>query len=344
MENQLSSVFVRLTGEFKKYLLSVKKVLDDFDKKFSDEQKQIDFIGKNKLNIFRKLDFYFNQFDNFFSQFDKESLKTFQDFFRVELLPILSKPEINNYIFTKPLGYAGDYIMMNFIYDYYNKFYGKTSFYKLINFYTCFIPVSQSNLKREEYIKSILKEHFKNKENRISSIGCGPARELIELLREGVENHEITFNLFDFEKRAIDFIKQELNKIKKKIPEKLKINFINEHVINIFLKKELKEKLNNQNLIYCIGVFDYLSSRISQRLVKSLYNLLAHHGKLIICNISLEKSSHRSYYEFLGGWEMFHRSEQELLFWAERLKITKDYFEIRNLPGDSYNYLIVTKK
>ena len=62
--------------------------------------------------------------------------------------------EINQYIRRKPLGYAGDYVTMNYIYDFNDKKYlGETLFERLLNRYTCSTDVANSNIHRKEYLK-----------------------------------------------------------------------------------------------------------------------------------------------------------------------------------------------
>jgi extracellular factor (EF) 3-hydroxypalmitic acid methyl ester biosynthesis protein len=249
----------------------------------------------------------------------------------------------NRHVYQKPLGYPGDYIMMNYIYEYNgnNNYLGNSSYEKLINNYTCNIPISCSNIKRKEFLKEKILETLEGKdEAKILSIACGPARELIELLKENKINKPLFFKCLDFEKRALDYIDNEIKKIEAIKRKLFSIEYICRDITSIIRDKGLKENLKAQDLIYAFGMFDYLSERMASRLMKELYQLLDKEGKLIICNVSLENSGHRAYYELLGEWNMVHRTKEQLLSWTKDISNAGEIkFEY---PTYSTNYLFLS--
>jgi SAM-dependent methyltransferase len=262
------------------------------------------------------------------------------------LHPLIEEPaEINRQIFRKPLGYPGDYITMNYIYDYHgnHKYLGKSSYEKIINNYTCNIPFSISNIVRKDFFKKKILEAMDKKQNtKIVSVGSGSMRELLELLKEGRISKNIVFSCLDFEKKALNYIDEELKKIEDKKKEFLNIRYLHNNIIDIIRNKSLKEKLADEDLIYVSGVFDYLKDRFASRLIKELYELLNKKGTLIICNASAENFSHRAYYEMLGEWNMFHRTREELLSWTRDIS---DVAEIKfEQPEGFINYLFLSIK
>ncbi|MCM8781482.1 MAG: hypothetical protein NC828_00260 [Candidatus Omnitrophica bacterium] len=212
---------------------------------------------------------------------------------------------------------------------------------KLINNYTCNIPISCSNIKRKEFLKEKILETLERKDkSKILSAACGPARELIELVREGKITKPLLFKCLDFEKKALDYIDNEIKKTEHGKKELFSIEYICRDITSIIRDSRLKEKLNGQDLIYAFGIFDYLSNRMASWLTKELSSLLNKDGKLIICNASLENSSHRSYYDLLGEWNIVYRTKEDMLSWTDSFS---DFSEIEfEGPSNFSNYLFLS--
>ncbi|MCM8826789.1 MAG: response regulator [Candidatus Omnitrophica bacterium] len=340
----LDNEFVSLTNELEEFLKDVKDRFDEFDRVNKDEKRQIEFIRMNKKEIFTKLDDYFAKIWQIVKDFERNKYIVHQNYYQQRLCPLIEKKiEINKHIFRKTLGYAGDYITMNYIYDYNGdeNYLGKSSYEKLINNYTCNIPISCSNIKRKEFLKEkILETLGEENKAKILSVGCGPVRELIELIKEGKITKPLLFTGLDFERKVLDYISNEIDKIEEKNKHFLSLEYICRDITSIVRDKALKEKLKGQNLIYASGIFDYLSDRMASRLTQELYQLLDKGGKLIICNVSLENSTHRAYYELLGEWNMMHRTRRQMLKWVVDIE---DVREIRfEEPQGHNNYLFLS--
>lgn len=177
---QLDEKFVNVTQNFRDYLKSIKNKFDEFDMKTLSERDRINFIEQEKRGIFEKLDSYFQKTWDIVKNFDKENYKFHKHYYQKMLHPLIEESiEINRQIYRKPLGYAGDYITMNYIYDYYNNRYlGNSSYEKVINNYTCNVPFSVSNIIRKNFFKKkILETMNKKQDTKMLDVGSGPARE-----------------------------------------------------------------------------------------------------------------------------------------------------------------------
>ncbi|MCM8762988.1 MAG: methyltransferase domain-containing protein [Candidatus Omnitrophica bacterium] len=343
----LDKEFVSLTEDFRRFLEDIKENFDKFDKINKDERRQIDFICSNKKKIFRKIDNYFAKAWEIVKDFGREQYIAHKNYYYKILHSLFGEIiEINKHIYEKPLGYPGDYIIMNYIYDYHgdSRFLGNSSYEKLINNYTCNIPISCSNIKRKEFLKEKIIKVLKTKTKaKILSVASGPARELIELLKEGKINKPLSFICLDFEKRALDYVSNEINKIEAEKKQFISIEYICRDIVGVIRDKELKEALKDCDLVYASGILDYLSEKIASRLTKELYQLLQNEGELIICNVSLEKSSHRAYYELLGDWNMVHRTKEQMLDWTKGIENVKEIIFEEPRGGSNYLFLSIKK-
>jgi len=338
----LDEGFALLLPEIRQNLLRIKKTFDDFDQKNDKEPERIGFIEKNKKDTFRLLDEYFNKVGEIIKDFRKDKYLVHQEYYQQILgYLLLDLIEINRHVYQKPLGYSGDYVMMNYIYDYHRKNYlGSSSYEKLINHYTCNIPISCSNIKRKDFLKEKILEASGKKDNaKILSLASGPARELTEPLKEGKIKKPLIFKCLDPEKKALDFINEEIGKIEPEKKSMLSIEYICKHVISLMRDRKFRKALGTYDLIYAFGIFDYLNDKMAARLTRELFELLEKKGKLVIFNISLEKNNYRAYYELLGEWNMVHRTNEQMLAWTEKIDGAKVGFE--ELPGGS-NYLCLS--
>ena len=342
----LDEKFVKTTNGFRDYLTLIKDKFDRFDAKRNNENEIINFIKSEKTEIFKKLDFYFHRTWEIVKDFSEDSYKLHKLFYQKMLDSLLIEPiEINRYIRQKPLGYSGDFITMNYIYNYnQNKYLGNSSYEKLINHYTCNIPFSTSNIIRKGFFKNKILEILHKKEDaKILIVGSGPARELLELLNEGKIKRKITFNCLDSERKAIEYIRNEIENKYKEQSGGVGINFLNYNMVDILRNKQLIDKLVNQDLIYAGGIFDYLKDRFASRLIKQLYQLLNKDSFLIICNASSEHCSHRAYYEMLGEWVMLYRTQEEILSLTKSLcNVAAIKFE-HVAEGNNYFYLSILR-
>jgi calcineurin-like phosphoesterase family protein len=315
----LNEQFVRLTKDLEKFLQEKKLFFDVFDKNNSSSEKQLNFILENRDDFFSVLSQHFNESSKISEGFTLKEYLNHQHFYQKALGSFILEAEINKYIYQKPLGYSGDYVTMNYIYNYQeNYFLGRSTFEKLINNFTCSIPISKSNIKRKDYLKLMIKDTLKEKKQpKITSIGCGPAREIVELIKENQMVNMPTFFCLDFEQKALNFISDQLRFLNNK-EINIKLEKIN--ILQILKDSLLFEKIKNQDLIYVFGVYDYFKETIAKRLTGILINLLNESGKLIVCNADDENKSLTSYYEMLGGWYLIYRKKSKILNWFNSRK------------------------
>lgn len=335
--------FLKLLKEFKENLSLFKKKCDAQENKSGSSH--LTFIKSNKSKIYKVLDNYFRKLWEILERLDENQKKEYQDVLIAELDPYFHDSiEIVTYIRARPLGYAGDFVTMNYIYDFNKKsFLGKSLYEKLLNHYTCSIRVSCSNIARKDYLKKrILGVLNKNKEIKILSVGSGPARELIELISEKKIKYPVEFNCLDFERKAIDFVKDRISHLKPEMH--IKVNFFPKDLLEVVKNKALINEFRDTDLIYISGVFDYFTDRLCKRTIANLIPLLAAKGNLIIFNMSLENASHRAYYETLAKWEMRHRTVSDLKGWVEDIgpQYKSKIVDIRSCPG--YHIMNITRE
>ncbi len=314
--------FVNITYQFRDYLVTIKNQFDEFDKNEISRNNRIIFLENQKTEIFEKITCFLRELWLTMEKLDKNNWKVYTHFLRGIVSYILvDYSEINSHIFRKPLGYSGDFMVMNYIYDY-NKgaYLGESSFKMLLNNFACNVPISTSNIKRKDFFKIKILNLVNNKEKAsILNVGSGSARELVELLDEGKLKKKFAFHCLDFEEKALDYIREKIGGISDKKGLSCDIKYLIRNYIDLAKNKNFDGLLKNYDFIYCSGVFDYLKDRIAARLIGALFSLLNKNGTLILCNANNKDSFYRVTYEIIGDWVFHHREKEQLIGWLKNI-------------------------
>ncbi|MBI4356249.1 MAG: PilZ domain-containing protein [Candidatus Omnitrophica bacterium] len=315
---RIDDKFASETKKVRRFVEEIKLQCDLYDQSHPKEEDRLGYLNGIEQELRGKFDAGFAKAWKLYAELPPEGQRTHQLYFQLMLHDLVEENvEINRHIYRKPLGYAGDFIMMNYIYNYHNGAYiGATTFERIVNHYTCSIPISKSNIGRKEFLKQqLLSTIDRCEQANILSVGSGPLRELTELALEGKLSKPIRFTCVDFEQKAVEYSKSEIETLELAKRGLISFEFVLGNVVAIIRNKNFREKLKSYDLIYASGVFDYLSDRLSSALIHQLYESAREKGRVIVFNASLDTSSHRGYYELLGEWNMYHRTESEMLRW-----------------------------
>lgn len=341
LQDIYSSDFLKETQEIKEFLNQLKNKSDQFDAKNPDISEQITFIQEQQKSIFPVLDKHFFNIWSIAEEFSEEELQRHRRFYQQELVPLFEVSPYNKRVYDKPLGYAGDYVLMLYLYE--DGYEGDSTYAKFIHRYSMHVPAARANHNRKDFYKAQINNILeKNAEAQITSIACGPAIEILEALKENPLTKQAAFTCLDFEERALRHVRNEVAALEKEQGEKFNINFIHGNVQNLLRFEKLDVLFPEQDLIYSSGLIDYFSDRIAAKMIEVLFKKLKPGGKLIVGNVSAD-NRHRAYTELLGEWFINHRTEKDMLTLTERIKENK-IIEIACEAETKMNiFLIITK-
>lgn len=243
---------------------------------------------------------------------------------------------------TKPLGYAGDYEMMNMLYRDHAE--GASIFGKAMNLYATRSPVAQANINRIEFLGQRILETMARVPNgrvKIASIGCGPAQEINTFLTKHPELGErLEVSLVDQEERAISYCERALAPIAARTHAK--VHVIRESVRRLLTDRKLGQALGTCELIYSAGLFDYFNDRTFDALLRTLQDAVAEGGTLAIGNVAANNPN-RWAMEYFTEWFLNHRSPEELVERARTLKPAPSAIETTAEPLGVNLFLIVRR-
>lgn len=289
-------------------ILKYKELEDDLKDKLSNHPDQWskfqDRFNKILMDIsHRILEVEEKQFDS-----DETRLYRLKKIFEKRYRKYFLYGHLTKWSFEKPFGYAGDFKIIEDIYENNPRTKG---FDRLWDNYFQQMAASMATRERKEDYKKILGNFIKenrNKNIRILNLASGPAREIKELFDSTPKYlfSNVTFDCLDNCKEALEFAGNLLTSVPN-------VNYFQKNVIRLALKKNIKEVMpDTYDLIYSTGLFDYLDERIGTRLAKNLYELLNNGGILAISNYR-EKYHNPSAYlmEWVTEWNLIYRSKAD---------------------------------
>jgi hypothetical protein len=220
----------------------------------------------------------------------------------------------------KPLGYPGDYQLMNGLYG--NHFAGSTLFARALNMAFVSVPAACSVRERKNVIKQELSALLDERRPpgrpiRILSIAAGPAQEVYELLleRERVP-HPVEIVLFDQDKLALAFSYARLKRlVARRWSDKVTIVYLHDTIKRLLKDPMLFSPLGDFDVIFCCGLFDYLPEPAAVSLSRTLFGRLAARGTLYVGN-QVPASTSRWAMEFHCDWYLIYRERAEMLAFA----------------------------
>jgi SAM-dependent methyltransferase len=216
----------------------------------------------------------------------------------------------------KPLGYPGDYEIMNGLYG--NLFVGPTLFAKAVNLAYVSMPAAEAVRTRKDLIKGelsrLLDTASPSRPLRILSIAAGPAQEVYELLQERTSiggNVEIV--LFEQDRRALTYAYARLNRVvNQRWRGQVKLVLRHDSIKRLLLGSTVFTESGEFDMVYASGLFDYLQRNTWLRLCKTLYATVAPGGTLYVGNMAPENPT-RWVMEMHLDWSLVHRERSELL-------------------------------
>jgi len=217
---------------------------------------------------------------------------------RHPIFQILSEDPYTNRAYNKPRGYAGDSVMLDFIYS--GTLLGDTSNRgKSLFAATTGLPTGASVRLRMHHLANMLDDLSQDKKSAIIvSLACGHFREgcFSNAVQLGKIEKIIAYD-HDAESLAVAAEVSEL------------VNPINTSILNILAGKI---NIESNNFIYAAGLFDYLSDRAAGRLLEKMIQSLLPGGTALVANF-IPATHGRAYMESFMDWWLIYRDEQDLV-------------------------------
>lgn len=323
----------------KSFLDAEERALENLDQ-FSREQALKAYQEEATPRLVAQLNNASRELYELVSGLSEEEHQIYRSYYKSQILTLLTQSPLLRRAHLKPLGYAGDYEMMNMIFR--NKADGASLFGQVLNVYASQELAARATVNRLSYLAEKIRAAIEVRGRvRLASIGCGPARELQLLLEAHPElGQYIEIALIDQEERVLTYCERTLSALA--VRTGLRVQFIGESVRRMLMNGRLRETLGERDFIYSTGLFDYLNRRSFGALLSVLYDTLGPSGQLLIGNFAKYNPS-RYFMEYCLDWFLIHRSPEELKEFAQALSPAPIRVEVDSEPTGVNLFLRVWK-
>ena len=279
-------------------------------------------LAKKIRPVWHEFDRYANENLHLFTQSEEihHAIKIFTE--RMLTHQLTSCPGIWR-SYSKPFGYPGDFLIMNYIYG--NGYEGTDVFSKAIHKISVETRICEAVRHRKELLKEIISNELIKIEgtqasisetpSRVLSLGCGGAQEVTELCVDSKFSQafgHVEWTLVDQEDRALTYAQNNIMRAILTGRSRWRINCLYASFLQLVSDKRTAAiTKDRQHILYSSGLFDYLKQNRAKRLTRKLFDQVAPGGILVIANLA-SPSDYRWQTDYLLDWEMIYRTEKEM--------------------------------
>lgn len=210
--------------------------------------------------------------------------------------------------FEKPHGYPGDFKMLEGVY---NNLELSSGIGQYIDRYGLDVPYAVAIRRRKDKMRDILYNFIgasREQSLHIINLASGACRDIREMFRRPL-NHTgcVTITCVDQDPIALEYSRQTLSEIS---TGNIHVELVQGNILRL-------EALDlgpdgSVDMIYSIGIADYLQDRMLKKIFSDSYAKLKTGGKLVVAY--KDKDSHRPIaLNWYGDWYFIPRNEDELL-------------------------------
>jgi extracellular factor (EF) 3-hydroxypalmitic acid methyl ester biosynthesis protein len=215
--------------------------------------------------------------------------------------------------YSKPRGYAGDAVLMDYIYS-------REEMWELppaselgarMFDFTTSAPASEGVRARRGFVADLLDNLVADQGRmRVLSVAAGHLREAA--ISAAVRRRRFErFVALDADATSLEEIKRSYGKFG--------VETILARVGRLI---DSRLSLGQFDLIYSLGLFDYLQQRLGQRIVARLFDMLRPGGRVLVANF-LPSVRDIGYMEAFMDWHLIYRTRQEMIDLIDELPQSK---------------------
>lgn len=286
-----------------------------------------------------------NEIDAATRQATRSERDAIREFSQRQLQPLLMQAPWMHRARHKPLGYPGDFELMNGLYG--NHFSGPTLFARAVNLAFVSTPAAEAVRTRKELMKQklnlALDRATPERCVRILSIAAGPAQEVFEVLHDRPEiAGPVEIVLFEQDRRALSFAHARLSRVvSRRWQGKVKVVLLHDSIKRLLLGSTVFTAAGEYDMVYACGLCDYLQRNTWAKLCRTLYGTVAPQGTLYVGNMVPSNPS-RWFMELHLDWDLIYREHAEILELA-RLGAPAARLEICEEPTGVNPFVALTR-
>ncbi|MBC8872753.1 MAG: class I SAM-dependent methyltransferase [Planctomycetes bacterium] len=226
-----------------------------------------------------------------------------------------SASTLQGFVYHKPHGYAGDYEIIDRIYQ---RWVSPDPQLRAWDRHFHELPPTKAVRNRKSFFLQVLEDLYRSRSGPLSvlNVASGPCRDVLELLSR--DRPRLAFTCVDQDQNAINYASKLL------ADHAEQVTFVKMNALRCRLDSRF-------DVVWSAGLFDYFPDRLFVRGLKSLYRHVRPGGELIIGNFSPNNWA-RDYMELMGEWYLQHRTAEQLCDLAEQAGLAYRQLRVEQEP------------
>ena len=232
----------------------------------------------------------------------------------------LDVSEIQRQSRHKPLGYAGDFRVIDWIYTRRTAPGGRARLWDEF-YHRQAAPGAVRN--RKVFLRHLFTGLAKERSGGLSvlNLASGPCRDVYEAVTAAGDGGLASrFLCVDADPRAVEYARAIA-------PDGLVCRVFEWKVANVFRLRTARRF----DLVWCAGLFDYLEDRLAVALLRRMWRWTAPGGQMVVGAFHPRNPS-KAWMEWGGAWFLIHRSEADMAALSERAGIPADALRFEAEP------------
>lgn len=254
--------------------------------------------------------------------YTKEEHERHGFYLRRHLWPYLIASEFMKRTNLKPAGYAGDAELMVMIYE--ERYLGASIFNQLMHKHGIETVAAQAVRNRRRLVPRVVREAMAaagsapGRPFRLLSLACGPACELEDVFVEAADLRRIEVSLLDQDPHALELARGVVRRVEARLGGPIPVRYHQDSVRTMLRARDLAQRFGPHDLVYSMGLFDYLTAPVARAVLHKTFELLPPGGVLLVGNFHF-RSPTRLHMDYWGDWPLVYRTEETFLALAEGL-------------------------
>lgn len=224
-----------------------------------------------------------------------------------ELLPLMLLSDNGERWYSKPRGYAGDYLSIARMYDDTPSGHGRIG--AAID--RCFLDLAA--VRAVQNRRGLLATEIRatiagasGRAARVTSLACGPARELLDVYAELPDPSVLSATLVDMDLHALAHVADARDRG----GLRRHMTLLADNLVYLATGRS-KAAFAEQDLVYSIGLIDYFADDFVVKLLDFVHGVLRPGGRVILGNFH-PRNPTRGVMDHVLDWKLVHRDEADM--------------------------------
>jgi extracellular factor (EF) 3-hydroxypalmitic acid methyl ester biosynthesis protein len=242
---------------------------------------------------------------------DTSVLSAMKTYTEMMVTPDLIHGPIWRQAYEKPLGYPGDHLVMNYVYSRQDE--GETPFGKFTH--RLGLDALECVAARMRIVQGIIAHELQRNDGdplAITNLACGTAQEIVNTLQQRELPGRLKISLIDQDEKALTHAYNATYPDVVRHKGRASVQGFHSSFIELMKGGALRDVLPAQDVVYSVGLFDYLKQRRSKALLESLYAKVKPGGVVVVGNLKRSRNSGLWAAEMACDWTMHYRTEADM--------------------------------